>query len=160
MNSQLCQAKSEVHIRLANSQAIWKKFAQLVNSLTIQRNKQQLQCDICGEVIRLLLKYCIYCVSAPSLQRVYWLSDSLSCFISLTSKFPDLPKKQTHTFTNSFEYIHLKHPENIFCVILTLVGSPILTPALSLILILAPLTTRQFSVTSRSSPAAMCRGVR
>ena len=26
---------------------------------------------ICGEVIRLLLKYCIYCRSAPSLHRVY-----------------------------------------------------------------------------------------
>ena len=25
--------------------------------------------EICGEVIRLLLKYCIYCASAPSLHR-------------------------------------------------------------------------------------------
>ena len=24
---------------------------------------------VCGEVIRLLLKYCIYCASAPSLHR-------------------------------------------------------------------------------------------
>ena len=30
---------------------------------------------ICCEVIWLLLKYCIHCTSAPSLHRVYWLSD-------------------------------------------------------------------------------------
>ena len=31
----------------------------------------------CGEVIRLLLKYCIYWASAPSLHRVYRLSETV-----------------------------------------------------------------------------------
>ena len=37
---------------------------------------RRLKC-ICGEVIRLLLKYCIYCASAPSLHRES--TDSLIC---------------------------------------------------------------------------------
>ena len=55
-----CCAPYSVRYCSATVQLIQDTVQYIINLINI---------NICGEVIRLLLKYCIYCASAPSLHR-------------------------------------------------------------------------------------------
>ena len=51
-------------------------------STDIKLKSNQLMKHICGQVLRLLLKYYIYCTSAPSLYRVSTYSGIMSLMLS------------------------------------------------------------------------------
>ena len=56
--------KQEIGFRLHKGLEIWYR-----EWLALHQIPHQLLYYICGEVIRLSLKYCIYCASAPSLHK-------------------------------------------------------------------------------------------